>query len=230
MINEKFPGRGEDKGKDSSRVEVKTAADFKDRKDLLAEVLRVESEAWPEEIRATREKFESRLELFPEGFFLAYVDGKLGGVSTSEIVNLDSAESLASWEEVTDNGFIKKTHNKDGNALYVVSVGVSKWAQGKGLGSALVEKQKEVVKKMGLEFLVLGARLPGYHDYHFSHPQTTAEEYAKMKNESGEVFDNEIRFYSNKGLEVEKVVPVYMEDDPESENYGVVMVWRNKPQ
>jgi GNAT superfamily N-acetyltransferase len=190
-MNEKIFGRGENKGKDPTGVEVKTAADFKNKEEILAEVMRVEREAWPEEIQATREKFESRLNLFPEGFFLAFVDGRLGGVSTSEIISLDSAESLASWEEVTDNGFIKKTHDGKGNALYVVSVGVSKLMQGKGLGSALVEAQKSLVKRKGLEFLVLGARLPGYRSFHSSHPEVAAEEYAKLKNKEGEALDLE---------------------------------------
>jgi len=214
--------------KSMSKIETKTIADFPDKENLLKEVLRVEEEAWPPEIRATEDKFRSRLDIFPDGFSLVLVDGKLAGVSTAEIIKMDLNNPPSSWEGVTDNGFIKNTHTKDGNALYVVSVGVSNWAQGKGLGSILVEAQKKLVKEKNLDFLVLGARLPGYGEYHKDHVDVSAEMYAKMLNDQNEPIDPEIRFYSRKGLKVQKIVPNYMEDDPESENFGVVMVWKNE--
>ena len=48
----------------------------------LGEVIRVESEAWPKEIRAPKEKFKKRIEVFPQGFFAVYVDGVMAGIST----------------------------------------------------------------------------------------------------------------------------------------------------
>lgn len=208
-------------------VQMKVASEVKGKEALLDEVMRVEAEAWPEEIRAPREKFVSRMETFPEGFILCYVDGKLAGVSTTEIIDFDPDNPPTSWEETTDNGFIKETHISDGNALYAVSVGVSSWAQGKGLGSRMLSALKDVARKHNLDYLVLGSRLPGYRDFHQENEDVSAKEYARMTNENGEPVDPEIRFYQRNGLEISKVVPNYMEDDPESEDYGAVMVWKN---
>jgi len=133
-------------------------------KDELNGVVRVECEAWPEEVRAPREKFEKRLEVFPQGFFAVYVDGVMAGVSTSQIIQYPNS-NLDSWEKITDNGHIVNSHDPEGNALYVVSVGVSSRYQGRGLGSKLVEEQKRLTKKIGLKYLVLGARIPGYHKH-----------------------------------------------------------------
>lgn len=210
------------------KINIKSAKEAQDKEILLGEVLRTEAEAWPEEIRAPREKFVSRLEIFPEGFFLAYVNGKLAGVSTSERIQFDPNFPPKSWEEITDNGFIKNSHDPRGNALYVVSVGVADWAQGRGLGGVLVKAQKELVQQLGLDHLVLGARLSGYHNYHKDHSDLSAENYAQLINDRGEPQDPEIRFYTRQGLAVREVSPNYMEDDPESENFGVVMVWENK--
>lgn len=57
-------------------------------KDLDA-IVSLENEIWPEGTRATRDKFESRLRIFPQGFFLVYKNGEIIGVSTSEIINYD---------------------------------------------------------------------------------------------------------------------------------------------
>ena len=191
--------------------------------DEIDEVVKVEEEAWPLEIRAPREKFESRMKIFSEGFLAAYVNGKMAALSTSQIIRYPNP-NLTSWEGITDNGLIAKSHDANGNALYVVSLGVSSRFQGKGLGSKLVEAQKKLAKRLELGFLVLGARVPGYH----RHPHLPLERYIELKRDDGETLDPEIRFYERCGLKIVQVVPNYMEDDPESLNYGAVMVWEDK--
>ena len=198
---------------------------------VIDEVMRVEKEAWPEEVQATRDKFESRLNIFPKGFLLAEVQGfGIMGVSTSEIINFDSDKPPPSWEEITDNGYIRSTHKKDGDALYVVSVGVSRRVEQlgiKGVGTALVNAQQYLASTLGLNYVVLGARISGYGKYFESHPETRVEDYLELKREDGETLDPEIRFYERNGFKISKIVPNYMEDDPESRNYGAVMVWEN---
>jgi len=193
------------------------------KKSELNDVIRVENEAWPEEIRAHLEKFESRISIFSQGFLAAYSNGTMAGVSTSQIIDYPNMD-LTSWEKITDNGFITRSHNPKGNAIYVVSLGISNKYQGRGLGSKLIEAQKQLVNRLGLQFLVLGARIPMYH----KHNTIPIHDYLKLKNEKGEPLDKELRFYLRTGLNIDRVVPNYMEDDPESLNYGVVMVWQNK--
>ncbi len=213
------------------RVSVMSMADMEEEKRplLLEEVMRVETEAWPEEVRATIDKFESRLAVFPQGFFLGKVAPYgLMGVSTSEIIDFDYHLPPTSWEEITDNGYIRATHKPTGNALYVVSVGVSRKVEKlgiKGVGTALISAQKELATRLGLNFVVLGARISGLGSFASSHPQVLVEDYLRLKRGNGETLDPEIRFYERNGFKVLKVVPNYMENDPESLNYGAVMVW-----
>ncbi len=189
--------------------------------DELEEVVRVEEETWPLEIRASREKFKSRMNFFPQGFFGAYVNGKMVAVSTAQIIRYPNKD-LTSWERITDNGLIANSHTREGNALYIVSLGVSRNYQGQGLGSKLLEAQKNLARELGLQYLVLGARIPGYHKY--SH--LPIDEYlALRKAGTSEPLDPEIRFYERSGLEIAQIIPNYMEDDPESRNYGAVMIW-----
>ena len=216
------------KGEERVPIDVKSLVEYNKSQysHLLDEVMRVEKEAWPEEWQATRDKFESRLQVFPEGFFVAYKDGPMGGVSTSEVVNYDLEHLPQTWDEITDNGLIKKTHSPSGDALYVVSVGVSKNFQGQGIGKGLVEKQKQLAQNLNLKYLFLGARMPEYQKHHRTHPEVSAEDYVKLEESVGRKLDPELRFYESCGLKAVEVIPNYGPDE-ESENYGVIMLWRN---
>jgi len=197
-----------------------------DKKNIfLDEVMGVERNAWPPELQATKEKFASRLNVFPEGFLIAKLNDKAQGVTTSQITTYDPSV-IKTWDEITNGGMIAETHNPLGNALYVVSVGVAKEAQGEGIGGKIVEAQKELAKKLELRYLYLGARIPGYNNYCKEHGELSIEKYLELKNDKGEAFDPEIRFYSKRGLEVKKIISEF-EPDVNSRNYGAVMVWEN---
>lgn len=207
------------------KIESAKSMTIPDEGKFLDEVMDVERSAWPPELQATKEKFASRLHVFPEGFFVAKVDGKISGVTTSQITTYDPSVTKT-WDEITDNGMIAKTHSPEGNALYVVSVGVAKEAQGNHVGGQIVEKQKELALGLGLKYLYLGARIPGYDKYCKEHGELTIEKYLETKDSDGEAVDPEIRFYNRRGLQVKKIISEF-EADNDSRNYGAVMVWEN---
>ncbi|MEK6825653.1 MAG: hypothetical protein AABY00_02615 [Nanoarchaeota archaeon] len=193
-------------------------------KDLPA-IVELENTIWPEGTRAPKEKFESRLAVFPEGFFLAFKNNQLIGASTSEIIDYAPTSPPTSWEFITDNGYIKNTHIPNGNALYIVSLGALSRSGG---GSALLSRQKELAQQKGLQYLVLGARIPGYDSYCTSVKTISIEEYVKLTREDHALHDPELRFYTKNGLSLARIMPNYMEDDQESRNYGALMVWKNE--
>jgi GNAT superfamily N-acetyltransferase len=196
---------------------------YPDKDAFLEQVIGVENSAWPEELRASRKKFTSRLETFPQGFIVVRVNGVIKGVSTSERTTYNP-QIFKTWDELTDNGFIKETHIPQGKDLYVVSVGVAQDTQGLGLGSKLVEAQKDLAEKIGIKTLFLGARTPGYDSYCKSHGDIPIEQYLELRNEKNEPVDPEIRFYSRRGLKVSKIVPNF-EADADSRDFGAVMTW-----
>jgi hypothetical protein len=190
----------------------------------IDKVVGLENQIWPEGTRATKEKFESRLKIFPKGFFLALKNRKLIGISTSEIIFYNPENPPISWEAATDNGYIRN-HNLNGNTLYVVSIGAVSRSGG---GSALISAQKNLTQKLNLRFLVLGARIPGYDKYCKEKAEIPIEDYVKLERSDGELLDPELRFYTRNGLIIHKINPDNMEDDRESRNYGAIMVWENK--
>ncbi len=190
----------------------------------LSNIVMLENEIWPEGTRATLDKFESRLKLFSQGFFLACKNNEIIGVSTSERINYSVSNPPKSWETITDNGFICKSHVDNGNAIYVVSIGAKSRSGG---GSALIQAQKELLEKLNLKFLVLGARIPGYENYIVQNNEISIDEYVQLKREDNQLLDSELRFYTRNGLKLVKIMPNYMEDDKESRNYGAIMLWEN---
>ena len=196
-------------------IEVRKA-----REKDLDDVITLENKVWPPGTRSPREKFESRLRIFPEGFFLAYKEGSLIGVSTSQIIKYDGS-TIDSWEKITDFGWIR-THNPMGNALYVVSLGAISRSGG---GSALINAQKKLATELGLDLLVLGSRIPGYDSYCKKQEEIPIERYVELQRENGELLDPELRFYTRNGLSLKEIKSNYMEDDKESRNYGAIMLW-----
>jgi ribosomal protein S18 acetylase RimI-like enzyme len=207
-------------------------------KDLEA-IIEVEEKTWPEDWQASREAFESRMKIFPQGAMGIFEENKLAGVTTSMKANFDLDELPQyneKWEEITKNGMITN-HDKDGNALYVVSVGVQAESQGGGYGSKLVAAQTELGKKEGCQYLFLGARLPRLREYleaEFGDEakviiadeerlKEEAENYLDKRREDGERLDPEIRFYEKCGLIVGRLTQPDFGPDPESCNFGVIM-------
>lgn len=58
--------------------------------------------------------------MFPEGAMLAEWKGKVGRSATSLIVQYDG--ELHAWAKVSNHGYIRNSHNPDGDSLYGIDV------------------------------------------------------------------------------------------------------------
>src|SRR3989338_9304438 len=197
----------------------------------LDAIMRVENEAWPIEARAPKEKFEERLKVFPNGFFIAVLNDEIVGVTTSQIIKYNPKNPPNSWTEITGDGHISESHNPNGKAVYVVSLGVSPKGRpegkGIGVGTALLERQKQLTKELGKEYLVLSARVPSYDSFCKTRGNIPIEVYVNLRRNDGLPEEIELRFYERAGLKQVKICPNTM-DDAESRNYGVMIEWKAK--
>lgn len=190
----------------------------------LDNLVKVENEAWPEEQAFTKDHFEAHLEIFQNfpGIQVAVVDNEIAGIGVAEILEYDLDNPIPSWYLVTDDGFLRKTHNPAGNVLYGVSLSVSPRFSSAGVGRKIIEAAKNIVVQYHLERFILGSRVPRFHRYH---THLSIEEYVYSKKGS-RFLDPEIEFYNKCGLEIVKILPDYFED-PMSLNYGVLVSWEN---
>ena len=183
-------------------------------------MLSLEEEVWPEGLRATKPQFTSRIETFPEGILVAIMDGTIVGVVATEIVNYNLAAAGPTWKEITDNGFVRKTHNPEGDTLYGVDLSISPFSI--NAAKLLMEEIGKLVIRRGLRRGMLGARIPRYHRVA---DRIRAEDYVNGRRGNRPI-DPELVFYTRLNLKIAKVIPNYIQD-PESCNYGVLLVWDN---
>ena len=123
------------------------------------EIMEVERESYPEDMQASLEQLKSRYEVFPEGFFLAHRDGNLAGFATCQLVIYKRGLLGQSWDEWTDNGWIKRSHNPTGDALFGISMCTRPSFRGRGVSKELMDGFKRLAVEKGLECIFFGSRL-----------------------------------------------------------------------
>lgn len=189
------------------------------------ELIKVQSECFPppfpEELWWNREQLNNHITLFPEGAICMEVNGQLAGSLTTLCVDFDPAHPTHSWSEITDDGYIRN-HQGNGNTLYVVDISIRPKYRKFGLGKWMMLAMYQLVIEKKLDRLLGGGRIPGFKRVS---GRMTAKEYVE-KVLSGELNDPVISFLLKCGRTPIAVVENYLEDD-ESQNYGVLMEWKN---
>lgn len=189
------------------------------------DLIRIQQEAFPppfpSELWWNKEQLTNHTTLFPEGALCIEVDGVLSGSITGLRVDYSPNDPDHSWSEITDDGYIRN-HNPDGNTLYIVDICVSPKYRKLGLGKWLMQSMYETVVYIGLDRLLGGGRLPGYHKYA---KDLSINEYVSRLI-SGELKDPVITFLLRCGRTPVCPVKNYLEDE-ESLNFGLLMEWKN---
>lgn len=194
-------------------------------KDDYMELISIQKESFPppfpSDLWWNENQLSNHTSLFPEGALCVEIDGILAGSITGLIVNFDLEHPDHSWEEITDNGYIKN-HDREGDTLYIVDICVRPSYRKLDLGKLLMQSMYETVVHLKLSRLLGGGRMPGFH----KHAQDlTPEEYIE-KVVSGELRDPVISFLLRCGRTPLVLVPDYLVDG-ESCNYALLMEWKN---
>lgn len=185
-------------------------------------LLTIQQEAFPppfpEELWWQKDHIQSHVDTFPEGGLLAEVDGVPAGSATSLIITFDGKPHT--WDEVSDSGYIRESHDPNGDSLYGIDLCVRPTMRGKGVAQALYEARKQTVRELGLKRFIAACRIP---DFHQCAHALSVEEYVQAVV-SGERTDLVLTFMLKQGLRPISVLPNYVEDD-ESHHYAVLVEW-----
>lgn len=193
----------------------------------LVGIMAVE-EAWPEDQRSTRDKFIARLEIFPEGFWVVEVAGKIVAVSTCTLTHYDANDigSFKTWEQCTNNGMLYPLTNKeDYNAMYIVSTGILVEARSLGIREALIQTHLNLAKKLKKQYVVTGAMIPGYDAYCNAVGEVPASEYAFILKD-GKPIDPTLKKLKSLGLELPNPSHIISNfyQSVESRDHGALLV------
>lgn len=195
------------------------------QKEDFAELVQIQSESFPppfpSELWWNEEQLTNHVTLFPEGALCVEVDGEIAGSITGLMVNYKPGDLHHTWEEITDNGYIRN-HDPNGNALYIVDICIRPKYRKLDLGRWLMQSMYEVVVHKGLDRLLGGGRMPGYHQ---KADEMTAEQYLAEVVE-GNLKDPVISFLMRCGRTPVGIIANYLEDE-QSHNYAALMEWKN---
>lgn len=195
-----------------------TEADF-------AGLIRIQQECFPppfpSELWWNKAQLNNHVTLFPEGALCVEIAGEPAASMTGLVVDYEPGHGAHAWEEMTDGGYIRN-HNPAGNTLYVVDIGVRPGYRRLGLGKWLMLSMYEIVVQLGLDRLLGGGRLPGYHRHA---ERLTPEAYVEAVL-AGRLKDPVMSFLLRCGRVPLALAPNYL-DDEESLHYAMLMEWRN---
>ncbi|MCR2802875.1 GNAT family N-acetyltransferase [Paenibacillus soyae] len=176
---------------------------------------------FPEELLWNEQQLREHVTRFPDGALCIEAEGRIIGSMTGLIVELDRYASSHTWEEITDNGYIRK-HDPNGDTLYVVDICVIPEFRKSGAGKWLMQTMYETVVHLRLARLLGGGRMPGYAS---KAAEATPEQYLE-KVIAGEWNDPVITFLLRCGRMPIGVAEHYLEDE-DSLDCAAIMEWRN---
>ncbi|MCM3760004.1 GNAT family N-acetyltransferase [Alkalihalobacillus oceani] len=176
---------------------------------------------FPPELWWSPEQIQAHVDTFPAGALLAEIDGTVVGSATSLLTTYNGKPHT--WAEIADNGYIRASHEPDGDSLYGIDVCVRPSFRGQGVAKALYEARKQLVRELGLARFLAGCRIPDYHKYADT---LSPDEYVKAV-ERQEIKDLVLSFMLKQGLTPLQVLPNYVDDD-ESLHNAVLVEWNNK--
>ncbi len=170
----------------------------------------------------THDQFESQISIFPEGQIGVEYLGRLVASSSSVILDFALYKDWQSWEEISDNGYIRN-HNAQGNTLYGIEMMVDPSARGLKLARRLYDARKNLAREKNLMRIVIGGRIPGYGKYA---AEMSAREYIDRVM-SKDLMDQVLSKQIANGFVLKRLIPNYLAEDKESMGYATFLEWTN---
>ena len=166
--------------------------------------------------------FRSQLKHFSQGQIGVFFEGKLIGSSNSLILDLDEYTFDHTWEEISDDGYIRN-HDPEGDTLYGMEIMVHPQYRGMKLATRMYEARKELAREHNLQRIVIGGRLPGYKNYRNT---LNINQYVD-KVTSKAIFDPVLTPQLSNGFSLKKVIKEYIDEDKESGGFATYLEWTN---
>lgn len=165
---------------------------------------------------------ESLVDKFSEGQVAIKVGDEFAGCALSIIVDYARFDSKHSYREITGN-FTFSTHNPEGDYLYGIDIFIRPKFRGLRLGRRLYDYRKELCERLNLKGIVFGGRIPNYHKYS---GELSPKDYIR-KVRIKEIHDPVLDFQMSNDFHPARIITGYLEGDNESNEYAVLLEWKN---
>lgn len=171
----------------------------------------------------THGEIRGQINNYPDGCFVAKLDGVLVGYCASMRLDERIALSDQNWDTITGNGFGSR-HNPKGDWLYGYEMCVDPATRGTRIGRRLYEERRSLAEQLDLTGIVFGGRMPNLsrHWRKVDGPQDYLEQVL-----DGKLHDPVLRFQLANGFEPMGILKNYLPEDKKSKAFAVKMAWRN---
>ncbi|MAT37978.1 MAG: carbon-nitrogen hydrolase [Ectothiorhodospiraceae bacterium] len=170
----------------------------------------------------SKEQLRSHVMIFPEGQICVEYEGKVIASSSSLILDFEMYNTSHTWWEVTGGERIAN-HTPEGDTLYGIEIMVHPEYRGMKLARRLYDARKKLARERNLMRIVVGGRIPGYHEHK---KEMTAREYVERVIDKS-LFDPVLTSQLANGFVLKRLVEKYNEDDTESAGYATLLEWTN---
>ena len=163
--------------------------------------------------------FSSHVDLFPEGQWVAEIDSKIAGSTSSIRYHFDPEHpEMHRFADLFDDGFMR-THQPEGNWLYGMDMAVFPEYRGLGIARKLYRARQNLVRELGLEGQVTVGMLNGFAAHS---TQYTLEKYY-LALVDGVLKDPTVSVQQKIGFKLCGLMKDYL-SDPTCGNAGVLLV------
>ena len=201
-----------------AKLEVRVA----DRQDVPG-ILALISRTYPEAENYSAGQILGQINNFPEGQFVAVLEGEIVGYCASSRIDEDVALSPHDWNTISGNGFGSR-HDPTGDWLYGIEMAVDARRRGLRIGKRLYEARRALAERLELRGIVFAGRMPG-----FARARSkvgSPDEYLEQV-QKGKLRDPVIGFQLANGFAPIGVLRDYLPRDRASGGFAAHMVWRN---
>jgi GNAT superfamily N-acetyltransferase len=167
------------------------------------------------------EHFAAQYQLFPQGQFVALINGQVVGQGSGFFIDFDFDHPNHSFREICAD-FYFTNHDPDGDYYYGADISVHPDFRGRGIGRRLYDARKNLVRQANRRGIVAGGLIPGYAAYKSELPP---QQYVD-RVVAGELRDSTLNFQLSMGFQVRGLIPDYIEDSA-SDNWATLIVWEN---
>lgn len=159
--------------------------------------------------------------IFPEGYFVAMVDGRPVGMGAGIYLDFDFDHPQHTIAEITGKHQCGN-HDPSGEWYYGTDMTVLPEYRGQGIGKMLYDVRKAFVIGAGKRGIIAGGALPGYYGHK---GEMTIQEYVD-RVVAGEMADPTLTFQMSQGFEVRGLLENYIEDESD-DGWAALIVWEN---
>ncbi|HEX6221141.1 MAG TPA: GNAT family N-acetyltransferase [Acidimicrobiia bacterium] len=167
----------------------------------------------------TADDIRAYAEVFPQGYFVAMLDGVPVGQGAGIYLEFDFDHPQHTIAEITGEHQCGN-HDPQGDWYYGTDISVHPEHRGKGIGSMLYEARKDLVRGNGKKGIIAGASLPGFLEHKGS---MSAAQYVD-EVVSGRLTDPTLSFQIGHGFEVRGLLEDYLEDEAD-DGWAALIVW-----